>query len=92
MIPDAAIPVLPRGVRLHWCKVREGWFLLAPERALKMDTIAAAVLGEVDGARSLAQIVDRLAETYKAPRDRICADVATLLEGLRARRMLEIAP
>ena len=48
------VPYLPRGVRLHECKIRKGWFLLAPERALKMDQIGAAILAAVDGVRSLS--------------------------------------
>ena len=45
----AAIPALPRGVRLHHDRVRGGWVLLAPERAVTLDTIAHAILSEVDG-------------------------------------------
>ena len=33
------VPVLPRGVRLHWDRVREVWVLLAPERAMKLDAV-----------------------------------------------------
>ena len=36
----ADIPFLPRGVRVKECKIREGWFLLAPERAVKLDQVA----------------------------------------------------
>lgn len=88
MAPDAT-PFLPRGVRLHHCKVRDGWFLLAPERALKMDGIGVAILSAVDGKRSFGAIVDKLASDFNAPRDRVTADAGEFLADLAARRMLE---
>ncbi|MEO0624617.1 MAG: pyrroloquinoline quinone biosynthesis peptide chaperone PqqD [Pseudomonadota bacterium] len=90
VLAETAVPFLPRGVRLHWCKVRGGWFLLAPERAVKMDQIGAAILGAVDGERSLAGVVDKLAEDFKAPRDRVATDTAKFLTDLRNRRMVEV--
>ena len=84
------VPYLPRGVRTHWCKVREGWFLLAPERAIRLDGPGAAILERVDGARDLAQIAADLAAAFAAPLDRITADSAKFLGDLRARRMLEV--
>lgn len=84
------IPVLPRGVRLHHCQVRMGWFLLAPERAVKLDAIAVAILKAVDGVRDLASITAKLASEYNAPADRIGKDVTRFLADLRGRRMLEL--
>ncbi|MEM9145540.1 MAG: pyrroloquinoline quinone biosynthesis peptide chaperone PqqD [Pseudomonadota bacterium] len=89
LAPDD-IPALPRGVRLHQCQVRQGWFLLAPERALKLDQIGVAILGEVDGARSLGAISEGLAKTYNAPVDLIIADVSKFLGDLAARRMVDL--
>ena len=83
------IPYLPRGVRLRWCDVRQGWFLLAPERALKLDAVAAAILTAADGSRSVDQLVAKLAEDYAAPRAKIAADVGKFLADLKAKRMLE---
>jgi hypothetical protein len=34
--------------------------------------------------------VDDLAKTFSAPRDRISADVATLLQGLADKKLLEL--
>ena len=89
-LTDRSVPFLPRGVRVHWCKVREGWFLLAPERAVKMDQVAAAILGAIDGERDFAAVVDRLAADFKAPRDRIAEDAHKFLADLMARRMVEV--
>ena len=90
-LDPAARPFLPRGVRLRWCAVRERWFLLAPERALKLDAVGAAILKAVDGERSFAAMVDKLAADFAAPRPRIEADAARFLQALVARRMVEVA-
>lgn len=89
MAPDA-IPALPRGVRLHFDKVREAWVLLAPERAVTLDQVAHAVLSEVDGTRSFGQIVSELAAKYNAPEEEIAKDSAGFLGALRDRRFLDV--
>lgn len=90
MIGAEQIPFMPRGVRLHRCAVRKGTYLLAPERAVKMDPIGEAILGAMDGERSLAAIVDHLAAEFDAPRQRIEADVGKFLTDLVERRMVEV--
>ncbi|MGM0583306.1 MAG: pyrroloquinoline quinone biosynthesis peptide chaperone PqqD [Pseudomonadota bacterium] len=88
-LPDAARPALLRGVRTRYDSVRGNWVLLAPERALKLDPVAAAILAETDGARSFAEIVDALAAKFDAPRERIAHDARAFLEKLIERRMAE---
>lgn len=83
-------PALLRGVRVKHDKVRDGWVLLAPERAVKLDPIGAAILAEVDGERSFAEIVAALAEKYQAPPERIATDASAFLLSLAERRMAEI--
>ena len=90
MINGAAIPVLPRGVRLHWDKVRETWVLLAPERAVTLDQIGHAILSEVDGTLSFDEITLALAEKYGAPREQIAKDSAAFLATLANRRFLDL--
>jgi pyrroloquinoline quinone biosynthesis protein D len=90
VIAAAAIPYLPRGVRLHDDRVRGMKVLLAPERALKLDATGAAVLGELDGRANFAEIVARLAARYDAPPERIAEDAARFLGGLIDRRMVEV--
>jgi pyrroloquinoline quinone biosynthesis protein D len=85
------IPVLPRGVRLHWDRVRETWVLLAPERAVTLDAIAHAVLSEIDGARSFGEITQALSDRYDAPQEQIAKDASGLLGALKDRRFLEVA-
>lgn len=92
MIDAAAIPALPRGVRIHFDKVREAWVLLAPERTVTLDPVAHAILSEIDGQRSFGEITARLAERYAAPRDEIAADSAGFLGALRDRLFLDLRP
>ncbi|MGR3496142.1 pyrroloquinoline quinone biosynthesis peptide chaperone PqqD [Citreimonas sp.] len=84
-----AIPVLPRGVRLHFDRVREVWVLLAPERTIVLDAIGHAVLSEIDGVRDFGQITATLAAKYDAPEAQIAEDSAGFLRALRDRRFLE---
>lgn len=89
-IDDTAIPILPRGVRLHEDKVRGGWVLLAPERTIDLDEIGLAILREIDGGRSFGDVVSGLAKKYNAPVDQIKGDVADFITGLMDRRILEL--
>jgi pyrroloquinoline quinone biosynthesis protein D len=84
------VPQLPRGVRLHFDKLRDTWVLLAPERALMLDEIGHAILSNVDGQRSLGEIAEQLAAQYNAPVDQVEADSADLLTSLHARRFLDV--
>ncbi|GFE66356.1 pyrroloquinoline quinone biosynthesis peptide chaperone PqqD [Litoreibacter roseus] len=85
------VPVMPRGVRLHFDKVRDRWVLLAPERTISLDEIALAIHREIDGIRNFEAIVARLAETYEAPTAEIAEDVSAYIAGLADRRFLDIA-
>ena len=85
------IPTLPRGVRLHFDKVRDSWVLLAPERAVMLDPIGHAILSEVDGRRSFGEITETLAQKYNAPLEQISTDSASFLATLRERRFLEVS-
>lgn len=88
---DTERPFLPRGVRLKWCAVREGWFLLAPERAMKLDATGAAILRALDGEREFAAISAGLAAEFAAPPERVAKDARAFLAQLMDRRMVEVA-
>ncbi len=83
-------PRLPRGVRLVNNEAQGGLVLLAPERVFKPDPIAAEILKRCTGQATLAAIVDDLAATFSAPRERVLADVSTLLRSLADKRLLEL--
>ncbi len=90
MIAEDARPVLPRGVRLHFDAVRGAWTLVAPERAILLDEAGQAILGEVDGERSVGEIAARLAERFAAPVEEILGDTREFLEGLADRRLVDL--
>jgi pyrroloquinoline quinone biosynthesis protein D len=89
-VASQAKPRLPRGVRLVHNEAQGGWVLLAPERIFKADAIATEILKRCTGDATFAAIVDDLAKTYNAPRERIEADVAKLLQGLADKKLLEL--
>lgn len=89
LAPDA-VPRLLSGVRPKHDTVRGTWVLLAPERALRLDPVGAAILEETDGARPFSDIVDRLAARFDAPRERIAGDAGAFLSSLIERRMAEV--
>ena len=89
-IPPDARPRLPRGVRLVHNEAQGGWVLLAPERVFKADPIAAEIVKRCTGEATLAAIVDDLAATYSAPRERILADVTAMLRMLADKKLLEL--
>jgi pyrroloquinoline quinone biosynthesis protein D len=85
-----ARPRLPRGVRLVHSEAHGGFVLLAPERVIKADAIAAEIIKRCTGDATVAEIVDDLVRTYNAPRDRIADDVTKLLQDLADKKMLEL--
>jgi pyrroloquinoline quinone biosynthesis protein D len=89
-VAQDACPRLPRGVRLVHNEAHGGFVLLAPERVFKADAIAAEILKRCTGEATVAAIVDDLATTFTAPRERILADVTKLLGSLADKRLLEL--
>lgn len=84
------IPALPRGVRIHYDKVRDNWVLLAPERAVTLDQVGHAILQEVDGVRTFGEITTALAQKYNAPQKQIQEDSAGFMTALKNRRFLDV--
>ena len=85
-----ARPRLPRGVRLVHNEAQGGWVLLAPERVFKADQIAVEIIKRCTGEVTFSELVDDLAKTYTAPREKILADVSMLLRGLADKKLLEL--
>ena len=75
-VSEASRPVLPRHARLKFDETRQVWVILAP------DEIAVEVLQLCDGVRSVAGIIDQLAEKYAADRGAIATDVIAMLQDL----------
>lgn len=75
-------PALPRFVKLRHDKGRDRWIMLAPERILTPDAIAVEVLNLCNGDKTVGEISNQLAQTYKAPIDVIEKDVIVMLQDL----------
>ena len=87
-----AVPRIPRGVRMHDDTVRGKTVLLAPERVIDLDPIGLAIVQQIDGERTMGQIIDALAALYAAPAAQISEDVNAYVVGLMNRRILELKP
>lgn len=83
-------PRLIRGVRLSHSEAHGGWVILAPERVLKTDPIGVEILKRCTGEAELSAIIDDLAASFGAPRERVAADVQGFLGGLAERGYLEL--
>jgi pyrroloquinoline quinone biosynthesis protein D len=81
-VTEASRPVLPRHAKLKFDETRQRWVILAPERVLAPDDIAVEVLQLCDGGRSVADMIDQLAEKYAAERGAIATDVMAMLQDL----------
>jgi pyrroloquinoline quinone biosynthesis protein D len=55
--------------------------------SFKADPIAAEVVRRCTGEACFETIVDDLAKTFGAPRERVLADVTALLQGLPTRSL-----
>ncbi len=95
-ISGEARPRLPRGVRLRADEARGGHVLLAPERVVRADPVAVAILERCDGTRTLNQLVDELCAAYKGDRGRGSRPMCAAPPGapgsadLAAKRMLDL--
>lgn len=90
-LTGASVPRLPRGVRLHFDRVRNAHVLLAPERAFNVDDQAVAVLELVNGQRSIGAIAGDLATKYNTDVATIEGDVTAMIGDLVAKRVVEAA-
>jgi pyrroloquinoline quinone biosynthesis protein D len=90
LIGEGSIPRFPRGARLEFNAQRRQWIVQAPERVFVPDEIALAVLQRVNGATSVAAIIDELARDYTAPREVIRDDVLELLRDLAGKGVIAV--
>lgn len=81
-LDESARPKLPRYARLHFDKARDRWVLLVPERVMIPDETAIEIIKQCDGEKTIAEIIDGLADKYAAERDQIAADVTEMLQDL----------
>jgi coenzyme PQQ biosynthesis protein PqqD len=86
----AAIPRIPRGVRLREDKVRGRWVLLAPERIFEIDGIGAEILKRCDGKANLSAIAADLAKVYGADIAEVEPDVVAFVKGFAEKRIIDV--
>ena len=60
----ANIPAIRRGFRLQFEPAQGCHVLLYPEGMIKLNDSAGAILQQVDGQRSVAEIIDRLHQRF----------------------------
>ena len=82
IVSAASRPRLARGRRLYHDEARDRWIIQAPERVFSPDPIAVEVLKLCDGDRTVAELADGLALRYDAPKERILADIISMLQEL----------
>lgn len=83
-------PRLASRVRLKFDPVANQEMLLFPEAALLLNETGAAIMRLCDGARSIDQIVDDLADKFPgADRDKLRLEVENFLASIRVRGLLQ---
>ena len=83
-------PRLASRARLKFDAVANQEMLLFPEAALLLNETGAAIVRMCDGARSIDQIVEGLAEKFRgADRETLRLEVEKFLTSIRARGLLQ---
>jgi pyrroloquinoline quinone biosynthesis protein D len=82
-------PRLARKARLRWDAREQTHFLLWPERGLRLNATAAAIIELCDGEHSVEDIVRALVVRFPGDAEaQIAADVTALVEELGRRALL----
>ena len=81
-INENIIPKFPKHVKFRFNKARKEWVILAPERLVKLDTIAVEILQLVDGEKTVKIIASELSKKFNAPEETILKDVKEMLQDL----------
>lgn len=87
-VTEASKLVLPRYAKLRFDKTRDRWVILVPERVLVPDETAVEILQLCDGTRTVADVIDVLAQKYTADRATIAGDVIPMLQELLGKSFL----
>ena len=88
-IAGSAQPRLARGVRLQTDSKTGNRVLLFPEGVLELNETAQDIVCRCDG-RTVAEIVQALAEEYDADPKMLGADVRDTLADLQQRKLIEL--
>ena len=88
-IADAAQPRLAKGVRLQTDSASGKSVLLFPEGIIELNETAHEILSRCDG-RTVAEIVQALAEEYEADSSALATDVRDTLSDLQRRKLIKV--
>lgn len=88
MTPDQ-VPRFRRGFRFQWEPAQDSYVLLYPEGMVKLNGSAGAILNEVDGQRSLADIVARLEQQFPEAGP-LATDVSGFLKDALQQHWIEL--
>ena len=84
---DSSQPRLAAGCR--WGKQGEDPVVLFPEGMIRLQGTGQIVLELCDGERTLHEIVETLSKRYSTDTAKIREDVATFLQGLQQKRVVD---
>lgn len=84
------VPRFRRGFRFQWEPAQESYVLLYPEGMVKLNGSAGAILNEVDGLRSVADIVASLEQQFPDAGS-LEKDVSEFLQDARHQHWIELA-
>ena len=88
-IAGSAQPRLARGVRLQTDSKTGNSVLLFPEGVLELNETAQEIVSRCDG-RTVAEIVQALADEYDADPQMLGADVRETLADLHQRKLIQL--
>tara|TARA_B100000900_G_C20534102_1_gene697608 strand:+ start:206 stop:499 length:294 start_codon:yes stop_codon:yes gene_type:complete len=88
-IDENVKPKFPKHVKFRHNKARDEWVILAPERLVKLDSIAVEILQLVDGERKVKEIADQLSKKFNAPVETILLDIVDMLQNLSDKGFIE---
>ena len=88
MVVEASVLRLAPHIKFRHDETRGRWVVLAPERLLLPDEPAVEILKLLDGSRSVAAVIDTLAQRFDAPRAVIGGDVTAMLQDLADKGVL----
>lgn len=83
------VPKLRRGFRLQWEPVQDCHVLLYPEGMIKLNSSAAEILQQIDGQRSVQQIMTELQQRFPQACD-LDQDVLAFMEVACAQFWLDL--
>lgn len=85
----ARTPKFRRGFRFQWEPAQESYVLLYPEGMVKLNGSAGAILNEVNGERSVADIVASLARQFPDVGS-LALDVTEFLQDAERQNWIEL--